>query len=386
MGELYFSGSDVRVYVVGYWLEEVTYVQINERTDIGPVYTTDSFLPVGALAGRNAVYGTMAFNLKFTTYIEKMADVIPGVEIMSNGSVYVPYILIEFVNPLADHKPSIELRHVFFSGSSLTTTVDGAPTQYVYQFIALGMNRFDKKTTPQLLEVEESEETPAIPVPRFNIQVVPEEIYTLGPIVVVVTDQGNFALADVVTKSGVSIDMPSAKLTLVEVTGYLTHDLPCAYFKKGQELWNLRLVQDGKVNYAPFVVRNAFQQYMGIALNKKDVVANLHVTGTLANAYDYPVSGVVSIPEGIESVDTVDPNDIYGVTDVNDIGLNAVLTQLQSKDPNIEIAAMPIESKNVYYAKTPYYAIDIAVVLLFNRYANATKDSPYAVKGLILRE
>jgi hypothetical protein len=142
----YFSGADVRCYVNGIWLDELTYLQMSPQQQMTPIYNVFQRTPVRFLPGNFLVRGVMGFNFVYANYLEQLASDFSETKGMMvknqyENDIYIQELKIVFDNHIKPVTPTFIVKDMHVTGGVINPSVDGNPVQYVYQFIAGGLEK-----------------------------------------------------------------------------------------------------------------------------------------------------------------------------------------------------------------------------------------------------
>ncbi len=149
----YFSGADVRCYVNDVWLDELTYLQMSPQQQMTPIYNVFQRTPVKFLPGNFLVRGVMGFNFVYANYLEQLAADFGSYEFgkvkaQYENDIYIQELKIVFDNHIKPATPTFVVKDMHITGGVINPSVDGNPVQYVYQFIAGGLEKYDSMANP----------------------------------------------------------------------------------------------------------------------------------------------------------------------------------------------------------------------------------------------
>lgn len=141
----YYSGSDVKCYCNGTWIDELSYIQITPQQQIVPIYNIFQKEAIAFIHGNTLIKGVLGLNFVYANYLEELGNIYgqdKTVVAESEGcSIFFEQLTVEFQNMINNHIPTIELNKVYLSGGVISPSVDGNPIQVIYQFIARSMKK-----------------------------------------------------------------------------------------------------------------------------------------------------------------------------------------------------------------------------------------------------
>lgn len=70
----YYSGSDVKVYFGGYWIDEIVHIQYSVNENVAPIFGYASYTWDKVARGNRYVTGSFAINFKEVGYLQTILD------------------------------------------------------------------------------------------------------------------------------------------------------------------------------------------------------------------------------------------------------------------------------------------------------------------------
>ncbi len=130
----------------------MSYIQFSAQQQVTPIYSIFSQKPVKFLAGNYLVQGVLGFNFVYANYLEQLITFNPSSNRYygnAKGILSLDKMRILFDNGTNIIKHEIIFSDVYISGGNITASVDGNPSQVIYQFVCSSMEKIDSVTTTQ---------------------------------------------------------------------------------------------------------------------------------------------------------------------------------------------------------------------------------------------